>query len=491
MNRININSILASTQGGLVIPGIYSLQNSNVAVRPIDSQTKQGINAYYGQVSFGYKNFLYLDATARRDAYSTLPKSNNSVVYPSVSSSFVFSNLITNNWLSYGKLRANYAEVGNGAPGQALLDTYAKFDPFNSSQMYSAPSVKNNPNLRPTVTTNYEAGLEMSFLDRRIGLDISAYRSLSSDQIFQVPFSTATGYSSKFINAGSIQNKGIEVMVNASPVSTKDFQWEIFVNWAVNRNSVVSLAQGIDNLQLGSFQGGVTINAVVGQPYGQIKGSDFTYLNGQKVVGANGRYVQNTNSNNVIGDINADWTGGVRNKLTYKNFALGFLVDMQKGGDIFSLDRSYGLATGLYAETAGNNELGNPIRNTVANGGGVILPGVLANGSPNNIRTPGPDQYGNVSGYRRAPNKAFIYDASYIKLREVSISYRFPTTWLQKMFIEEMRFSVVGTNLWIIHKNLPDADPESGLGSGNLSAGYSVGSLPTTRNIGCNLTLKF
>lgn len=491
INRININTILASTQGGLVIPGIYSLQNSNVAVRPIDSQTKQGINAYYGQVSFGYKNFLYLDATARRDAYSTLPKSNNSVVYPSVSSSFVFSNLITNKWLSYGKLRANYAEVGNGAPGQALLDTYAKFDPFNSSQMYSAPSVKNNPNLKPTVTTNYEAGLEMSFLDRRIGLDLSAYRSLSSDQIFQVPFSTSTGYSSKFINAGSIQNKGIEVMLNASPVSTKDFQWEIFVNWAVNRNSVVSLAEGIDNLQLGSFQGGVTINAVVGQPYGQIKGSDFTYLNGQKVVGANGRYVLNTNSNNVIGDINADWTGGVRNKLTYKNFALGFLVDMQKGGDIFSLDRSYGLATGLYAETAGNNELGNPIRNTIANGGGVILPGVLANGSPNNIRTPGPDQYGNVSGYRRAPNKAFIYDASYIKLREVSISYRFPTTWLQKMFIEEMRFSVVGTNLWIIHKNLPDADPESGLGSGNLSAGYSVGSLPTTRNIGCNLTLKF
>jgi len=276
----------------------------------------------------------------------------------------------------------------------------------------------------------------MSFLDKRLGFDISTYRSLSIDQIFRVPFSTATGYSSKYYNAGSVQNKGIEVQLNGSPISTANFQWEVFVNWSRNRNEVVSLAEGIDNLQLGSFQGGVTINAAVGQPYGIIRGTDFTYLNGEKLVGSNGRYVVNSSSNNVIGNINPDWVGGIRNKFTYKNVSLGFLIDMQKGGDIFSLDRSYGLATGLYDETAGLNELGNPIRNSIANGGGVILPGVKADGTPNNVRTPSPQYYGNIDGYRRQPNKAFVYDASYIKLREVSISYKLPTKWLQRMLFK-------------------------------------------------------
>ena len=491
INRINVNTILASTQGGLVIPGIYSLQNSNVAVRPIDSESRQGINSYYGQVSFGYKNLVYLDGTVRRDAYSTLPKNKNTVGYPSVSSSFIFSNLLKYKWMSYGKFRANYAQVGNGAPGQALSDTYSKYDPFDTVNLYSTPSVKNNPDLKPTITSNYEAGLEMSFLNRRLGLDIGVYRSLSTDQVFQVPFSTATGYSSKFINAGSIENKGFELQLNGTPINTKDLKWDIFVNWATNKNKVVSLKEGIENLQLGSFQGGVTINAAVGEPYGIIRGTDFTYLDGQKVVGANGRYVVNSSSNNIIGDINPDWTGGVRNKVTYKNIALSFLIDMQKGGDIFSLDRSYGLATGLYAETAGLNDLGNPIRNSVADGGGVILPGVQADGTPNTVRTPSPQYYGNVDGYRRKPNKAFVYDASYVKLREVSLTYQFSSEISKKLSIQDMKFSIVGTNLWIISKNLPDADPESGLGSGNLSSGYSVGSLPTTRNIGCNLTIKF
>ena len=492
INRINVNTILASTQGGLVIPGIYSLQNSNIAVRPIDAESRQGINSYYGQVSFGYKNLVYLDGTVRRDAYSTLPKSDNAVVYPSVSSSFIFSNLLKNyTWLSYGKLRANFAQVGNGAPGQALNDTYTKYDPFDTANLYAAPTVKNNPDLKPTVTSNYELGLEMSFLDRKIGVDLGVYRSLSTDQIFQVPFSTATGYSSKFINAGSIENKGIELQLNGSIISTKDLKWDIYVNWATNKNEVVSLKDGIENLQLGSFQGGVTINAAVGQPYGLIRGTDFTYLDGQRVVGANGRYVVNSNTNNVIGDINPDWTGGVRNKVTYKDISLSLLIDMQKGGDIFSLDRSYGLATGLYDETAGLNDLGNPIRNSIADGGGVILPGVQADGSQNTVRTPSPQFYGNVDGYRRKPNKAFVYDASYVKLREVAITYNFPSELSKKLLVQDMKFSIVGTNLWIIDKNLPDADPESGLSSGNLSSGYSVGSLPTTRNIGCNLTIKF
>ena len=495
INRINTNSIFASTNGGLIVPGVYSLLNSvNPINDPLELPAKSGINSYYGQVSFGYKDFLFLDGTLRRDAYSSLPKGDNVVTYPSVSSSLVFSNLLKQSWLSFGKFRANWAQVGNGAPNQALADTYAKFPAFDGNGLFSVNSIKNNPNLKPTVTSSYEVGLEMQLFEKRFGFDISYYRSLSEDQIFRVPYSTATGVSSQYVNAGSIENKGIELQLNGTPVKTANFQWDINVNWSKNKNEVVSLAEGIDNLQLGSFQGGVTINAAVGQPYGIIRGTDFTYLNGQRVVGANGRYVINNSSNNNIGDINPDWIGGVRNKFTYKDFAFSFLIDMQKGGDIFSLDRSYGLATGLYDETAGLNDLGNPIRDAVTGGadsGGIILPGVLADGTPNTTRAPGPQFFGNSFGYRRQPNRAFVYDASYIKLREVSISYNLPKKWAEKMSLENMKFSLVGTNLWIIHKNLPDADPESGLGSGNLSSGYSVGSLPTTRNIGCNLTFKF
>lgn len=320
------------------------------------------------------------------------------------------------------------------------------------------------------------------------------YKSLTVDQIFNVPYSTSTGINSRVVNAGSVANKGFELQLTGTPVRTKDFSWDVTLNWSSNRNEVISLTNGIDNLQLGSFQGGVTINAQVGQPYGVIKGTDFTYLDGQRIVGANGRYVINGNSNNNIGNINPDWIGGIRNKFNYKNLSFSFLIDMQKGGDIFSLDRSYGLATGLPDETAALNDLGNPIRNPITSGadsGGIILPGVLADGTPNTTRAPGPEFFGNSYGYRRQPNKAFVYDASYVKLREVAIGYDLPKKWSDKLKMDGIKFSVVGTNLWIIKKNLPDADPESGLGSGNLSSGYSVGSLPTTKNIGCNLTFKF
>ena len=491
-NRIRTTSILASTQGGLIVPGIYSLSNSVAANPfPVESEVNTGVNSYYASASFGYKDFIFVDGTYRRDAFSVLPAGNNSMPTSSISGSYVFTKSIDAPWLSFGKLRASYAESPLGSPSQALVDAYDKSDPFGSDQIYSVPSTKNNSALRPVKSTTQELGLEMQFFNRRLGFDVAAYKTLSVDQIFPVSYPTSTGYSSRYVNAGSVENKGIEVQFNLTPVRTNDFTWDIFVNWATNKNEVVSLNEGLPNLQLGSFQGGVTINAQVGQAYGAIKGTDFTYLNGERVISPLGRYVINTSTNNVIGNVTPDWTGGVRNKFTYKNLSLGFLIDMQKGGDIFSLDQSYGQALGISQSTAGLNDLGKPVRNTLANGGGLILKGVQANGTPNTVRTSAPEEYGNVFGYRRAPNAAFIYDASFVKLREVNITYSFPTSITSKLRLTDMKFSVVGSNLWIIHKNLPEADPESGLASGNLSSGYSAGSLPSTRNIGCNLTFKF
>lgn len=486
-------STLASTQGGLIVPGIYSLENS-IASNPFprDVEINTGVNSMFGSASFGYKEFLFIDGTYRRDAFSVLPKGNNTLATKSLSGSFVFSSLINANWLSFGKIRGGYAESPlDTPPAYSLIDTYDKSDGFDGNQLFSSPSTKNNPDLQPVKSKTNEIGLEVQLFKKRFGFDVSAYKSVNEGQIFPVAYSNGTGYSSKYINAGNVENKGIEVQLNITPLKFKEFQWDIFLNWAKNENVVTELAPGIENLQLGSFQGGVTINAEVGQPFGAIKGTDFTYLNGQRVVSTTGAWVINTSTNNTIGNITPDWIGGLRNKFTYKSISLGFLIDMQKGGDIFSLDQSYGQATGLYEETAGLNDLGLPARNTIANGGGIILPGVQADGTTNSIRTASSNQYGTLSGYRRAPNKAFIYDASYIKLREVSISYNLPSKFVSNLKLTEMKFSIVGSNLWIISKNLPYADPESGLSSGNLSSGYSVGSLPTTRNIGFNVTLKF
>ncbi len=202
-----------------------------------------------------------------------------------------------------------------------------------------------------------------------------------------------------------------------------------------------------------------------------------------------GEYIKTSTSDQVIGDINPEWIAGISNKFTYKNLSLSVLIDIQKGGSIFSLDQYYGLATGLYAETAFLNDLGNPVRNTLDDGGGFINPGVNADGSANTTRIRA-DRFG-AFGYRRGlPDKAFVYDAGFVKLREVALSYSLPQRLISKSLLTDVTFSVIGSNLWIIDKSLPHADPESGLGSGNLQ-GYSVGSLPTTRDFAFNVKLKF
>lgn len=490
IRRSYYKSIFAATNGGLSIPGLYSLQNTaSPLLAPIERDEAIGVDGVYGSASLGYDNFVFLEGTIRKDHSSTLPAANSSYYYPSVSSSFVFSEFVKPSWLTFGKVRLNYAEVGNSPGFDRILDSYAVNTAFGAASA-SVKDTKNNPNLKPEKTKSYEAGLEMSMFKKRLGFDVSIYKSNSQDQIIPLRLTAATGYLYQLINAGEIENKGVEISLNGTPIKTSNFAWDLSVNWSQNKNKVVSLLDGIETLQLGSFQGGVTINAAVGQPYGVIYGTDYTYVNGQKVVDpTNGQYIKTDKSDNVIGNANPNWIGGLNNTFTYKNLSLQFLVDVQKGGEIFSLDRYYGLATGLYDDTAFTNDLGNPVRNTIANGGGFINPGVNPDGSPNVTRIRA-DRFG-AFGYRRGlPDKAFVYDASYVKLRQASISYSLSEKILKNTFINGATFSIVGTNLWIIHKNLPDADPESGLGAGNLQ-GYSTGSLPSTRDVSFNVKLQF
>ncbi|MCL9805189.1 SusC/RagA family TonB-linked outer membrane protein [Flavobacterium amniphilum] len=490
LRRQHISSILASTSGGLIVPGIYSLSNSlNPVEKPVEFEAKQGVNGYYVSASLGYKDTYYVDATMRRDVASTLPVNNNEYYYPSVSSSILFSNLVKQDWLDLGKLRLGYAEVGNDARFAILKDTYVSVTPF-TSPLFSVPNVKNNPNLKPERTKSWEAGLEMQFFKKRFGFDLSAYKTNTINQIVNIPVSESTGVTQVFKNVGKIENKGLEAIVNITPVVNDNFKWDVAVNWSMNRNKVLELDEGIENYQLGQFQGGISINASIGKPYGTIQGTDYVYLNGQRVVDATtGKYLISPTNDNVIGNFTPDWNGGINNKFSYGNLSFSFLVDMQKGGDVFSLDRWYGEGTGLYGNTVFTNDLGNPVRNSLADGGGVILPGVFADGTPNDIRidtSTGTDGY---FGYLGSANSDYVYDASYIKLREVTLGYSLPKKFLGDK-IQDVYFGVTGSNLWIIHKNLPDADPESGLSSGNLQ-GFQSGVLPTTRNIAFNLKVKF
>jgi TonB-linked SusC/RagA family outer membrane protein len=491
LRRNQYNTIYAATNGGLITPGIYSLANSvNPIVAPTEVDQRTEVGGVFGGFTFTYKNMLILDVTARNDQSSTLPAGNNSYFYPSVSGGFVFSKLLPDvRWLTFGKLRANYAEVGSDAPFDYLINSYTQPSPFNGVPLFSVGSTQKNPNLKPERTRSSEVGLEMQFLKNRIGLDVTYFKTNTIDQIIPVTISGATGYTTQIVNAGNVENKGLEASLNLVPVKTKNFSWNMNVNFTDINNKVVSLTGGTQNILLGTFQGGVTLNAVVGQPFGVLKGSDFVYTNGQKTVDPDGYYLVTQSTNNIVGNITPDWLGGVNNSFTYKDISLSFLVDVSKGGSVYSMDQWFGQGTGLTANTAGLNELGNPIRNSPAEGGGVIFPGVTEDGKPNTQRAIITGLRG--FGYLNFPNIAYVYDASYVKLREVNLTYSLPEKLMVKLNpVKGIDISLYGRNLWIIHKNLPDADPEEAPSGGNIQGGQ-VGSYPTYRTLGFNVNVKF
>lgn len=488
--KAKVDEFEGSTTGGLAAPDLFTLANSNVFVAPVEGEFNYEKFGVYGQASFDFKNFLFVEGSYRVDRTTALSPKNDTYDYYSIGSSLVFSEFINQDWLSLGKLRASYAVVGNdpayGRLGARLNNgLIGNYPTFGNSSVYV-----DFENLKPETQKSWEFGVEAAMFKRRLNLDVSLYRTNTFDQIINVPQSTSTGYSTSQLNAGELQNEGLEIALSGYPVRTDDFSWMIGVNWSKNRNELIRLDAGRSNLQLASFQGGVSLNATVGEPYGAFRGSDYVYVNGQKVVDEDGYY--ETANDQVIGNIQADWIGGISNRLTYKNWSFNFLIDIKKGGDVYSLDQEYGLYTGIYPETAGLNDLGNPVRGALTGGadsGGIILPGVFENGTANDVRIDA-STAGAAYGNGAAPNKGFIYDASYTKLREVGLSYNLPTKFLERSFVKSMTVSVVGSNLWIIHKNLPYADPEAGTSSGNVQ-GFQSGVMPSEKVYSFNVKVNF
>ena len=486
-----VDEFEASTTGGLAAPGLYTLSNSNVFVAPIEEEYDYEKFGAYAQGSLDFKGTFFLEGSYRRDQTTALHPNHDSYSYFSVGSSLVFSEFIKKDWLSLAKIRGSYAEVGNdpayGRLGARLNNgLVGSYPTFGNSSVYTRYQ-----DLKSESQKTWEFGIETSMFNRRLNLDVSIYKINTFDQIFNVPQSSSTGYLTSQLNAGELQNKGIEIALSGYPIKTDNFQWMVSANWSKNENELVKLDAGRDNLQLASFQGGVSLNATVGQPYGTLRGTDYTYdANGRKLVDEDGYYL--TQTDKVLGNIQADWIAGITNKFTYKNVSLSFLIDIKKGGDLYSLDQEFADLTGLTYDTAFANDLGNPVRSPLTDdstSGGIIVDGVFEDGTPNNVRIDA-STAGAAFGNGALPNKKYIYDASYVKLREVGFTYNFSTKALNNSAIKGLSLSLLGNNLWIIDKNVPYADPEAGTSSGNIQ-GFQSGVMPTEKVYSFNVKVNF
>ena len=506
----------ARTQDGLNIPNFFNILNSGGNPRVDDYFEEKRVNSLFGSASFGYRDFLYLDVTARNDWSSTLPEGNNSYFYPSATGSFVFSELVSPNWLSLGKVRVGWAQVGNDTDPYRLASTYIPIANYGSFANATVPNVLNNANLKPEITTAWEVGAQVGFFNNRLNLDATYYDSETRDQIFAVDVSGATGYSSRVVNAGRVTNRGVELMLNITPIQLNNsFQWDVSVNWARNINQVAELTEDTKTIRLASLFG-VYVEAKEGETYGAITGPTVAVdrNTGKYIVDANGRYVEEPNQG-VVGSVLADWTGGLSNTFSFKGFRLSALIDMQQGGSLYSLSHMWGRYSGVLAETAGNNTLGNPLRDPVVvdndgnaspNSGGVILDAVVQSVDSDNNPVVDEDGYPVSDGtvnttaisanrwggdhYSRGRASQNVFDASFVKLREVQFGYSLPGSLIEGTPFTNVTISLVGRNLAILHKNIPHVDPEGAVSSSNIQ-GFEGGQLPTERSFGVNVNLKF
>ncbi len=480
-----------NTEGGLAAPGIYNVNNTNGPATFFDFDTKRRINSAFGSASFGYDNFLYVTVTGRNDWSSTLPADNNSYFYPSVNGSIVFSNLIDAPWLSLGKIRGGWAKVGNDTDPYNLINTFDDDITFLGSPRFNQPNNNLNPNLRPEEKDTWEVGLEMAFFKNRLTLDVTYYDEVTSDLITPVTLDPGTGYTATVTNAGKLSNKGIEALVNITPIRTEDFSWDFTWNFSKNNNELLELLPGVETLQIGAFPfNGVTLNGVVGEPYGVIRGSNYVFDDqGNRVVDDNGRYAETRNVEN-LGSVLPDFNMGIRNSIKFKNLDFSFLIDMQQGGKYRSLTNAWGHYSGIFEETAANN-----IREE-----GLVLEGVTG--------TITYDENGDYTVTDTAPNTQVIsaqtwgtdfflrsdaqnvFDADYVKLREITLGYTLPGKWF-KDALESVRVSAYGRNLFVWGLDNEYFDPEvTANGSGNIQ-GSEGGSLPSTKTYGFNLQIKF
>ncbi len=478
----------------LELPEVYNLSNvkSGVLVTTRNNQERKKVNSIYGSAQIGFRNYLFLDVTGRNDWSSTLPDGDNSYFYPSVNVSAVVTDIfdIQSNILSFLKVRGGWAKVGSDTDPFNLSQTFRFNDKFGA---ILAPTVNRynpgvvdgaalkNPELTPEFTTSIEAGLDARFWGGRLNLDFTYYSTSTTDQIIPISISAASGYQSRFTNLGEMTNKGIELQLSGTIIDS-DIKWDMYLNFAQNTNEVVSLAEGLDQLTLGG-QWNVDIQAVPGQPYGTIFGPAFVRDPNGNIINTNGIPDVDPEFKD-IGNVTPDFTGGIGTSISWKGIKLDALVDGKFGGDIYSMTYSWGRYAGVLEETLLGRE------------GGIVGPGVMVDPAgdgttyiPNNVVVP--SKIYNQSTYSNSIAESSIFDATYVKLRHVTIGYTFNNSLFGNFPIKDLKVSVVGRNLALLYSKVPHIDPETGFSSGNDDLGQEFGQLPSARSVGFNVSFKF
>ncbi len=495
-----------ATAGALVVPGIYSLNNTNVPVQTSSGDEHRRTNSVYAFLQTDYQGKIFVGVTGRNDWSSTLPTSSNSYFYPSVNASILFNKIFRmSEKIDLLKLRLAYAQAGNDADPYSILTAYNYQQLYNGFPSLSESSTLNNLNLKPEKSSTTEIGAELSMFQGRLGLDVTAYSTKSKNQILSLPTAVSSGYRNRIINAGEISNKGIEVQLNAIPVRLQNsFTWNIGVNFSRNISKVVSLAPGVDKIVQSAPGEDATLEAHVGERMGTLYGPGFVRvpdgaLKGMPIIGTNG-LAKITPTSIFLGNINPDWVSGITNRFSFKGLYLECLVDVSHGGVMVSRFINKATGAGQLEETAGARlkHAADDVYNTdyFRDGGVLQSDGTYArnlevfDGSySKGIYGTGPRDF--YKRYYDHNSEQQLVDRSFVKIREVKIGYNFPKKLFTRTPIQNINFAVVGRNLALFTKN-NQFDPETAASTGQgLVGGFENLSLPTTRSIGVNLNITF
>jgi TonB-linked SusC/RagA family outer membrane protein len=463
---------------GISVPLIYNVSNAAITPSLAQTDTRRRVNSVFGSASATYGGWVTLEGTIRNDISSTLPKGNNSYVYPSGNLAFVLTEAIPalrSNTLSFAKVRGSIARVGTDADPYSLRTTYTgSSNKFASLPLFSLGNTIANATLKPELTTSNEAGLELGFFNGRISFDATYYTKSTRNQILNLTVSPTSGFNSVAINAGEIQNKGAEVLVGATPIRMANgFEWNTSFTWARNRGKVVSLAGSLQTVQIGSAWN-ATVEARLGEPYGVIRGIPLLRDSATGQLITSGGLLQ-PGARRIMGNIQADWTGGWSNTFSFKRFVVSALLDVRQGGDIFSISNMFGQYSGVFASTVRGREVDfdNP---------GITVKGIDKKTGQPNTTTVTSEEYFHGLFQLHEP---FIYKNSYVKLRELRVGYDLPTNLAARVNSRAVNIAFVGRNLFT-HANVPNIDPEFSYTTGNFQ-GMEFAPLPNARSIGLNL----
>jgi TonB-linked SusC/RagA family outer membrane protein len=495
----------ATTTGtNLVVPDFFSTSNFEGEPEVTFSKYKIVTQSLFGSVNVGFKSYLFGEFSYRQDWNSTLPAENRSFPYPAFNLGFIFTDAfgIESSFLNYGKLRAGLATVGDGTSAYALSPVfYSQGASFGGVNLFGVQSTLPTFDLKPEMTDSKEFGLEMKFLQNRLGFDVTYYDATTSNLILEVAVPYSSGYSAWLKNAGKIRNKGVELQMYGTPLETASgLTWDIDFNWSTNNNQVVELEGDLEALQLASMYSTYDIDlyAFPEDEWGVIYGTTFLRNdNGDILVGENG-IPKTTPDRDTLGYVNPDWVGGIRNTLSYKGFYLTVFLDFRKGGDIYSVTKSVGQKTGILQSTVeGGIRENGMIAEGVYEEGAMIdhdddpaTPDIDVSGQPNQTRISAKDYW----GVSRDWGELAIVDGSYLKLREITLSYQIPKSITQKILIQDATFSIYGHNLallWKHESNDVNIDPEVSSGGTISGTGTESYQLPPTRTIGFKLNFKF